>query len=227
MLPAEVVQHIVAKTDGVPLYVEELTKMLLASPLLQEEAEQFGLTGPLRAVAIPETLQDALMARLDQLPDGQRGCAARRGPGAGVSLCAAAAIAPQAEDTLQAGLAQLVGAELLYQRGRPPQARYIFKHALIQDAAYASLLKSTASTSTGRLPKSSKPGSPPSLRPSQSWWPSITRRQAAPSRPSATGSRRASVPSSARRTWKPSAISPGGSRSLPPCRTPPSVSSRS
>jgi predicted ATPase len=54
-----------------------------------------------------------------------------------------AAIAPQDEDTLQAGLAQLVGAELLYQRGRPPRARYIFKHALIQDAAYASLLKST------------------------------------------------------------------------------------
>ena len=66
-LPAEVVQHIVAKTDGVPLYVEELTKMLLASPLLREEGSQYVLTGPLRTVAIPETLQDALMARLDQL----------------------------------------------------------------------------------------------------------------------------------------------------------------
>ena len=66
-LPAEVVQHIVAKTDGVPLYVEELTKMLLASALLREEADQYVLTGPLRTVAIPDTLQDALMARLDQL----------------------------------------------------------------------------------------------------------------------------------------------------------------
>src|SRR5262249_41274424 len=66
-LPAEVVQYIVAKTDGVPLYVEELTKMLLASALLREEADQYVLTGPLRAVAIPDTLQDALMARLDQL----------------------------------------------------------------------------------------------------------------------------------------------------------------
>src|SRR5207344_3612648 len=66
-LPAEVVAHIVAKTDGVPLYVEELTKMLLASPLLREEADQYVLTGPLRTVAIPDTLQDALMARLDQL----------------------------------------------------------------------------------------------------------------------------------------------------------------
>jgi predicted ATPase len=67
-LPTEVVQHIVTKTDGVPLYVEELTKMLLASPLLREEAGKYVLTGPLRTVAIPDTLQDALMARLDQLP---------------------------------------------------------------------------------------------------------------------------------------------------------------
>src|SRR5438094_25088 len=66
-LPAEVVQYIVAKTDGVPLYVEELTKMLLASPLLREEADRYVLTGPLHTVAIPDTLQDALMARLDQL----------------------------------------------------------------------------------------------------------------------------------------------------------------
>src|SRR5262249_37585024 len=66
-LPAEVVQHIVAKTDGVPLYVEELTKMLLTSDLLREEESRYVLTGPLRTVAIPETLQDALMARLDQL----------------------------------------------------------------------------------------------------------------------------------------------------------------
>ena len=85
-LPAEVVQHIVAKTDGVPLYVEELTKMLLASPLLREEADQYVLTGPLRTVAIPDTLQDALMARLDQLNTGQRGGAARGGAGAGVCL---------------------------------------------------------------------------------------------------------------------------------------------
>ena len=85
-LPAEVVQHIVAKTDGVPLYVEELTKMLLASALLREEADQYVLTGPLRTVAIPDTFQDALMARLDQLNTGQRGGAARGGAGAGVCL---------------------------------------------------------------------------------------------------------------------------------------------
>jgi predicted ATPase/class 3 adenylate cyclase len=142
-LPAEVVQHIVAKTDGVPLYVEELTKMLLASALLREEADQYVLTGPLRTVAIPDTLQDALMARLDQLQMAKEVAQLGAVLGREFGYELLQAIAPQDEDTLQAGLAQLVAAELLYQRGRPPRARYIFKHALIQDAAYASLLKST------------------------------------------------------------------------------------
>jgi class 3 adenylate cyclase/predicted ATPase len=142
-LPAEVVQHIVAKTDGVPLYVEELTKMLLASALLREEVDQYVLTGPLRTVAIPDTLQDALMARLDQLNTAKEVAQLGAVLGREFPYELLAAIAPQDEDTLQAGLAQLVAAELLYQRGRPPRARYIFKHALIQDAAYASLLKST------------------------------------------------------------------------------------
>ena len=142
-LPAEVVQHIVTKTDGVPLYVEELTKMLLASALLREEADQYVLTGPLRAVAIPDTLQDALMARLDQLNRAKEVAQLGAVLGREFAYELLQAIAPQDEDTLQAGLAQLVAAELLYQRGRPPRARYLFKHALIQDAAYASLLKST------------------------------------------------------------------------------------
>src|SRR5262249_57106850 len=131
------------KTDGVPLYIEELTKMLLASPLLREEESQSVLTGPLRAVAIPDTLQDALMARLDQLNTAKEVAQLGAVLGREFAYELLQAITPQDEETLQAGLAQLVGAELLYQRGRPPRARYIFKHALIQDAAYASLLKST------------------------------------------------------------------------------------
>jgi predicted ATPase/class 3 adenylate cyclase len=142
-LPAEVVAHIVAKTDGVPLYVEELTKMLLGSDLLWEEAEHYVLTGPLVSVAIPDTLQDSLMARLDQMHTAKE--IAQRGAVLGREFAYAMlqAIATQDEATVQAGLAQLVAAELLYQRGRPPRARYRFKHALIQDAAYASLLRST------------------------------------------------------------------------------------
>jgi len=142
-LPAEVVQHVVAKTDGVPLYVEELTKMLLTSSLLREEADQYRLTEPLRTVAIPETLQDALMARLDQLQTAKEVAQLGAVLGREFPYELLQAIASQDEETLQAGLAQLVGAELLYQRGRLPRARYIFRHALIQDAAYASLLKST------------------------------------------------------------------------------------
>jgi predicted ATPase len=142
-LPAEVVEYIVAKTDGVPLYVEELTKMLLASPLLRQEADQYVLTGPLHTVAIPDTLQAALMARLDQLQTAKEVAQLGAVLGREFAYELLAAIAPQDEDTIQAGLAQLVAAELLYQRGRPPRARYIFKHALIQDAAYQSMLKST------------------------------------------------------------------------------------
>ena len=141
-LPAEVVSHIVAKTDGVPLYVEELTKMLLASPLLRAEGEQYVLTGPLSTASIPDTLQDSLMARLDQLRAAKEVAQLGAVLGREFAYDVLRAIAPMDEAALQDGLRRLVGAELLYQRGRPPRARYLFKHALIQDAAYASLLRS-------------------------------------------------------------------------------------
>src|SRR5262249_35837178 len=142
-LPLEVVQHIIAKTDGVPLYVEELTKMLLASALLREEADQYVLTGALRTVAIPDTLQDALMARLDQLSTAKEVAQLGSVLGREFAYELLQAIPPLARATLQAQLAQLVAAELLYQRGRPPRATYMFKDALIQDAAYQSLLPRT------------------------------------------------------------------------------------
>ena len=142
-LPAEVVAHIVAKTDGVPLYVEELTKMLLASDLLRAETEHYVLTGPLSTMAIPETLQDSLMARLDQLTTAKEVAQLGAVLGREFAYDMLRAVSSQDEATVQDGLARLVAAELLYQRGRPPRARYMFKHALIQDAAYASLLRST------------------------------------------------------------------------------------
>jgi class 3 adenylate cyclase/predicted ATPase len=141
-LPEEVVAHIVGKTDGVPLYVEELTKMLLASDLLREETDAYVLTGPLVSVAIPDTLQDSLMARLDQMNTAKEVAQLGSVLGREFAYDMLQALYWQDEATLQAALAQLVQAELLYQRGRPPRARYLFKHALIQDAAYASLLRS-------------------------------------------------------------------------------------
>jgi class 3 adenylate cyclase/tetratricopeptide (TPR) repeat protein len=142
-LPAEVVQHIVAKTDGVPLYVEELTKMLLESDFLQEEAGHYALAGALSNVAIPATLQDSLMARLDRLPMVREVAQLGAVLGREFAYEMLRTLAAVEESTLQDRLGQLVGAELLYQRGRPPRAKYMFKHALIQDAAYASLLKRT------------------------------------------------------------------------------------
>ena len=142
-LPAEVVRHIVEKTDGVPLYVEELTKVILESGLLREETDRYDLTGPLSTVTIPATLQESLMARLDRLPKLREVAQLGAVLGREFEYEMLKAIAPMDEARLQDGLSQLVEAELLYQRGRPPRAKYIFKHALIQDAAYQSLLKRT------------------------------------------------------------------------------------
>ena len=142
-LPAEVVEQVVAKTDGVPLFVEELTKMVLESGLLQEREERYELTGPLPPLAIPATLHDSLMARLDRLAAVKGLAQLGATLGREFSYALLQAVSPWDEETLQRGLQQLVEAEFLYQRGLPPQATYLFKHALIQDAAYQSLLRST------------------------------------------------------------------------------------
>jgi class 3 adenylate cyclase/predicted ATPase len=142
-LPAGVLAQVVAKTDGVPLFVEELVKMLLESGLVREEGDRYGLTGPLPPLAIPATLQDSLMARLDRLSTARTVAQLGAVLGREFTYELVRAVAPLDEATVQRGLAQLVDAELLYQRGQPPQARYVFKHALIQETAYQSLLKST------------------------------------------------------------------------------------
>jgi class 3 adenylate cyclase/predicted ATPase len=142
-VPAEVLAQIVAKTDGIPLFIEELVKTILAAGLVQEDMGRYVLTGPLPPLAIPTTLQDALMARLDRLAVVKEVAQLGAVLGREFSYELLRAVAPQDEVTLQQALAQLMEAELLYQRGLPPHATYVFKHALIQDAAYQSLLKST------------------------------------------------------------------------------------
>jgi TOMM system kinase/cyclase fusion protein len=142
-LPPEVIEQVLAKTDGVPLFVEELTKMMLESGLLQEWEERYELTGPLPSLAIPATLHDSLMARLDRLAMVKSMAQLGATLGREFSYALLQAVSPWDEGTLQRGLHQLVEAEFLYQRGLPPQATYLFKHALIQEAAYQSLLRST------------------------------------------------------------------------------------
>jgi predicted ATPase len=142
-LPAEIVEQVIAKTDGVPLFVEELVKMILESGLVREQVGRYVLTGPLPPLAIPSTLHDSLMARLDRLSTIRELAQLGAILGREFTYELLRAVSPLDERTLQQGLAQLVDAELVYQRGLPPRSRYIFKHALIQDTAYQSLLKST------------------------------------------------------------------------------------
>jgi class 3 adenylate cyclase/predicted ATPase len=141
-LPREVVQQIVHKTDGVLLFVEELTKMVLESGLLRIADDHYEFTGPLPPLAIPSTLQDSLMARLDRLTTTREIAQVGATLGREFSYELLRTVSPFGEAILQHGLQQLVEAELLYQRGLPPQATYLFKHALVQDTAYQSLLKS-------------------------------------------------------------------------------------
>src|SRR6266567_8406714 len=142
-LPAEVIEQVVAKTDGVPLFVEELTKMVLESGLLQEQENRYALTGPLPPLAIPTTLHDSLMARLDRLATVKSLAQLGATLGRELSYELLQAVSPWDEETLRRGLSQLVETEFLYQQGLPPQAIYLFKHALIQETAYQSLLRST------------------------------------------------------------------------------------
>jgi predicted ATPase len=131
----------VGKTDGVPLFVEELTKAVLESGLLEDAGDRYELAGPLLPLAIPSTLHDSLLARLDRLAPvrevAQLGACIGRAFGHELL----AAVAPLGDNELRDALAQLCAAELLFCRGTPPEATYTFKHALVQDAAYDSLLK--------------------------------------------------------------------------------------
>ena len=141
-LPAEVLGTILDRTDGVPLFVEELTKTVLESGLLREEGDRYALAGPLPPLAIPSTLQDSLMARLDRLASAKEVAQVAAVIGREFPHRLLAAVAPTSPTLLGDALEQLVDVELVFRRGAPPDAVYTFKHALVQDAAYQSLLRS-------------------------------------------------------------------------------------
>ena len=140
-LPASMVQHVVDMTDGVPLFVEECTKMLLEGEWLQEQADHYAMTGSLPNHEIPVTLQDTLLARLDRLTPGAEIAHLGAVCGREFTRELLQAVAPLDEATVDLGLTQLVEAELLYQVGFRSPLRYRFKHALIQEVAYQSLLR--------------------------------------------------------------------------------------
>jgi predicted ATPase len=141
-LPGEVVDKIVDRTDGVPLFIEELTKSVLESGLLREESDRYVLDGALPPLAIPTSLDASLMARLDRLASVRLVAQIGAAIGRHFSYPLLRVVSRLAEGELRVALAGLVASELVFQRGTPPDAVYSFKHVLVQDAAHGSLLRS-------------------------------------------------------------------------------------
>jgi class 3 adenylate cyclase/predicted ATPase len=141
-LPAELLAQILERTDGVPLFVEELTRTMLESGLLTDAGDHYELAGPLPPLAIPANLHDSLMARLDRLAPVKELAQIGAVIGREFSHELLAAVADRPQEQLESWLDQLVASELVFRRGSPPDAIYSFKHALVKDAAYQSLLKS-------------------------------------------------------------------------------------
>jgi len=142
-LPDDLVDQIVDRTDGVPLFVEELTKSVLESGLLSEQSDRCVLDRALPPLAIPTTRHDSLMARLDRLASVRRVAQIGAAIGREFSYPLLRAISRLPEDELQASLVRFVDSELIFQRGAPPDAVYSFKHALVKDAIHGSLLRSS------------------------------------------------------------------------------------
>lgn len=142
-VPRSVGDHIVAKADGVPLYVEELTKSVIESDLLADTDGRYERTDPLPEFSVPSTLTDSLEARLDRLGAGREVAQFAAVLGREFSQALIEAVSPFERPSLDAALDELVRSGLVYRRGLPPRASYAFKHALIQETAYRSLLRST------------------------------------------------------------------------------------
>jgi class 3 adenylate cyclase/tetratricopeptide (TPR) repeat protein len=142
-LPAEIIAQIIAKTDGIPLFVEELTKTIVESGLLAQNEAGYIMSGPLPGFAIPTTLRDSLMARLDRLAPIKEVAQIAACIGREFDEELLVKISPLPRAQLQHALQKLIESGLVYKRGEPPNSTYLFKHALIQEAAYDSLLKSS------------------------------------------------------------------------------------
>jgi class 3 adenylate cyclase/tetratricopeptide (TPR) repeat protein len=140
-LPVEVLDQILDKTDGVPLFVEELTKAVVESGLLRDAGDRYTVSGPLPPLAIPSTLHDSLMARLDRLAPVRDLIQLGAVIGREFTHKLIAMLTPLSGAQLEAALAQLVVSELVYRRGAESDAVYVFKHALVQEAADESILR--------------------------------------------------------------------------------------
>jgi class 3 adenylate cyclase/predicted ATPase len=141
-LPQEIATQIIDRTDGVPLFVEELTKAVVESGMLTDAGDHYTAAGPVLPLAIPASLQASLLARLDRLAPVREVAQIGAALGRQFSHELIGAVAQMPPPQLDEALAQLVSAELIYRRGALPDAEYTFKHALVRDAAYSTLLRS-------------------------------------------------------------------------------------
>ena len=150
-LPGDIADQIVDRTDGVPLFIEELTKAVVESGVLTETDGHYALTWPVAPLSIPTSLQASLLARLDRLAPTREVAQIGAALGRQFSQELISAIATMPKQQLDDALAMLVRAELIFRRGTPPDAEYTFKHALVQDAAYSTLLRSRRQQLHGRI----------------------------------------------------------------------------
>lgn len=150
-LPNEVLQQILARTDGVPLFLEELTKAVVESGVLKDAGDRYTVVGALPALAIPTSLNASLLARLDRLAPVREVAQIGAALGRQFTHALISVVAPMPQSQLDDALAQLLHAELIFRRGTPPDAEYTFKHALVQDAAYGTLLHARRQQLHGRI----------------------------------------------------------------------------
>src|SRR6202007_2877112 len=141
-LPKEISDQIVDRTDGVPLFIEELNKNVVERGIVTEAGDHYAVAGPIAPLAIPTSLHASLLARLDRLAPTREVAQIGAALGRSFSHELISAVAQMPQQKLDDALAQLVSAELIFRRGTPPDAEYTFKHALVQDAAYSTLLRS-------------------------------------------------------------------------------------
>jgi predicted ATPase len=150
-LPKEIAKQIIDRTDGVPLFIEELTKSVVESGLPADAADSRSGTTPVTELAIPTTLHASLLARLDRLSTTREVAQIGAALGRSFSHDLISAVAGIPQPRLDKSLKQLAGAGLIFQRGTPPDAEYTFKHALVQDVAYGTMLHSRRKHLHGRI----------------------------------------------------------------------------
>jgi predicted ATPase len=151
-LPADVMAEIVERTDGIPLFVEEMTKAVLEAES-EGAARRTAAAVPFPALAVPASLHASLMARLDRLGPAKEMAQVGATVGREFSHALLAAVVRKPEAELNSALDRLIAAGLLFRQGEPPHASYLFKHALVQDAAYGTLLREPRRALHARIAK--------------------------------------------------------------------------